>query len=66
MCEMPYLRHKFYDFDGPIVSTGVYLLFARPFGRAKWQYCERCGSVRLVALNEPDSEAKEKLKGKCR
>jgi hypothetical protein len=55
MCEMPYFKHKFYDI--PMVNfKGVYLLFARPLGEAKMQYCERCGTVRLVAANTPDAE----------
>lgn len=50
MCNFPYLRHKWYDVPGSVFSC-VYLLFARPLGIAKMQYCERCGSLRFVAGN---------------
>jgi len=56
MCNLPYLRHKWYDVPDAIYS-GVYLLFARPLGMAKMQYCERCGSLRFVAGKAKDSEA---------
>lgn len=29
-------------------ADGVYLTFGRPLGKARLQYCERCGAVRLA------------------
>lgn len=50
MCIFPYWRHKWYDVPG-VIYSGVYVFFARPAGKAKMQYCERCGDLRLVGLN---------------
>ncbi len=55
MCKLPYLKHKWYDVPGAVYS-GVFLLFARPLGVAKMQYCERCGNLRLVARSAKDSK----------
>jgi hypothetical protein len=72
MCQFPYLKHKFFDvpdqigFKEPLIIKGVYILFARPFGRVKLQYCERCGSLRLVSPDTLDVEAIEIKKSKTR
>jgi hypothetical protein len=45
-------RHKWLD-QGSEWSS-VYLLFVRPMGKAKLQYCQECGIIRFVGINQKD------------
>jgi len=46
-------RHKWLSWHN-LDFEGVYLLFVRHFGKAKLQYCMRCGAIRFVGLDEKD------------
>lgn len=45
------LGHHWEEVTG--LTFSAHILFARPVGQAVMIYCERCGVVRLVGMNDP-------------
>jgi len=43
-------RHRWWTLR-TLEFKGVYLLFGRPIGEAKIEYCTDCGAMRFVALD---------------
>ena len=43
-------RHLWSDLGLEVENTP--LIFKRPLGRSKIRYCERCGKLKLVGINE--------------
>ena len=44
-------RHSWKDLTN-LTFNGVYLLFRRPIGEAKIRYCEYCGKIKFVGMND--------------